>query len=664
MANTKIPSELIADSSITAAKLADGTITTADIADSNVTTAKIADSGVTTAKIGDAQVTTAKITDANVTTGKIADDAVTTAKMASNSVTSDTIASGITLAGTTTLSSHLVMGDNDTIKLGDGADLQIHHDSGHSHIINTTGDLTIDSQGDDIILKAADDFLVVVQGTDIAIQAVGDGKVGLRYNNFERLATTNTGIDVTGTATMDGLTVDSGAANQVATFSSTDAGAFLYIQDNNALGYYHGSSSGSYVIRDTDNKNRINIANGGDISFYEDTGTTAKLFWDASAERLGIGTTSPTELLHVHQASTSVARMRLSNTDGYLEIGTNNQVMNLDSQTHTFRNEAGSTEYARIDTSGNLLVGTTNTAPATNNVEGIVLRNEGHINVSRAGGVVGYFNRKTDDGTILSFNKDGTGIGSIGSVSGDVYIGSGDTGIRFHDGTDSIFPVTAATGADRGSTVNLGHSTNAFNDLYLSGGTIVAGRTTFGSAGFWDASGTGNNKGLRVGGAGLYPTNGTGTALDATIDIGTASARFKDLYLSGGAYLGGTGAANKLDDYEEGTWTPTGVGLTLSSPSGTYTKVGRLVTVTWQFVYPTTSSGSQTSIAGLPFTVGTGYNNGGNHGYVNGSAAVSIAHITAVTTSLLYRTANGGVALTHADLSGATIRGSMTYMTA
>ena len=117
MANTKIPSELIADSSITAAKLADGTITTADIADSNVTTAKIADSNVTTAKIGDAQVTTAKIIDANVTTGKIADDAVTTAKMASNSVTSDTIASGITLAGTTNTGALSVTG-NITIPTG------------------------------------------------------------------------------------------------------------------------------------------------------------------------------------------------------------------------------------------------------------------------------------------------------------------------------------------------------------------------------------------------------------------------------------------------------------------------------------------------------------------------------------------------------------------
>jgi hypothetical protein len=123
MANTKIPSELIADSSITAAKLADGTITTADIADSNVTTAKIADSNVTTAKIGDAQVTTAKITDANVTTGKIADDAVTTAKMASNSVTSDTIASGITLAGTTSMGALGVTGNIAVSGTVDGIDI-------------------------------------------------------------------------------------------------------------------------------------------------------------------------------------------------------------------------------------------------------------------------------------------------------------------------------------------------------------------------------------------------------------------------------------------------------------------------------------------------------------------------------------------------------------
>jgi hypothetical protein len=63
--------------------------------------------------------------------------------------------------------------------------------------------------------------------------------------------------------------------------------------------------------------------------------------------------------------------------------------------------------------------------------------------------------------------------------------------------------------------------------------------------------------GVGVGDDNLYPTNGSGNSTDATLDIGDSAARFKDLYLSGGVYLGGTVAANYLDDYEEGTWTPT-----------------------------------------------------------------------------------------------------------
>ena len=88
---------------------------------------------------------------------------------------------------------NILIPDNVSLSLGNSFDLKLYHDETNSHIINTTGDLTIDSQGDDLILKAADDALLYVQGTDIAIQAVGDGKVGLRYNNVEKLATTTTG---------------------------------------------------------------------------------------------------------------------------------------------------------------------------------------------------------------------------------------------------------------------------------------------------------------------------------------------------------------------------------------------------------------------------------------------------------------------------------------
>jgi hypothetical protein len=61
-------------------------------------------------------------------------------------------------------------------------------------------------------------------------------------------------------------TFNSGPDNKIADFISTDAGAFLYIQDSNALGYYHGASNGSYVIRDTDNNTRLSIDSSGNIS--------------------------------------------------------------------------------------------------------------------------------------------------------------------------------------------------------------------------------------------------------------------------------------------------------------------------------------------------------------------------------------------------------------
>ena len=77
-----------------------------------------------------------------------------------------------------------------------------------------------------------------------------------------------------------------------------------------------------------------------------------------------------------------------------------------------------------------------------------------------------------------------------------------------------------------------------------------------------------------------------------------------------------------LDDYEEGTWTPTikenGTGTawdTLSNQVGTYTKVGQLVTVTFYFDYSARASNVTTSfygfIAGLPFTNTSTSTNGG-----------------------------------------------------
>lgn len=63
--------------------------------------------------------------------------------------------------------------------------------------------------------------------------------------------------------------------------------------------------------------------------------------------------------------------------------------------------------------------------------------------------------------------------------------------------------------------------------------------------------------------------------------------------------------ANTLDDYEEGTWTPSISGFTVGNGSvtGTYTKIGRMVSVNMQMIFGTTSSITTiTGVTGLPFT--------------------------------------------------------------
>ena len=118
---------------------------------------------------------------------------------------------------------------------------------------------------------------------------------------------TSTGIDVTGTVTADGLTVDgltqlnTNNLSNGLTISGNDNANVKVRFDNTGIsggdfviqGGIAGASNEGLSIRDLDNSaQRIHINLGGDILFYEDTGTTAKFFWDASAEALAVGGTN------------------------------------------------------------------------------------------------------------------------------------------------------------------------------------------------------------------------------------------------------------------------------------------------------------------------------------------------------------------------------------
>ena len=97
----------------------------------------------------------------------------------------------------------LSVGDSpELIAVGVGSDLQLLHSGGNSFIQNNTGYLGI--QADTLYLQDKTDGHAY-------ITCVNDGAVGLRYDNSEKLATSNTGVTVTGTVAATSYTGDCSA---------------------------------------------------------------------------------------------------------------------------------------------------------------------------------------------------------------------------------------------------------------------------------------------------------------------------------------------------------------------------------------------------------------------------------------------------------------------
>ncbi len=137
--------------------------------------------------------------------------------------------------------------------------------------------------------------------------------------------------------------------------------------------------------------------------------------------------------------------------------------------------------------------------------------------------------------------------------------------------------------------------------------------------------------------------------------------------LSGGGltFNGDTAAANALDDYEEGTWSATlkfggGVtGITYSTQTGWYTKIGNTVTV-WGVIV-LTNKGTSTGtayITGLPFApaAGSGNNQFGSFAIANGMASMPQTNTWVMPHSstnmyLRYQTTTGEGNLTDTNFS-------------
>ena len=117
--------------------------------------------------------------------------------------------------------------------------------------------------------------------------------------------------------------------------------------------------------------------------------------------------------------------------------------------------------------------------------------------------------------------------------------------------------------------------------------------------------------------------------------------------VTGGVAIGGTGTANTLDDYEEGTWTPGFGGATISAghTTGYYTKIGRQVFLIWYSAELQISSASGgAEISGLPFTASSVTNANSLFSYQHGTAVdggSTGGYIQRATTKMHFVDTNG-----------------------
>jgi hypothetical protein len=280
---------------------------------------------IVTADISDLTATATELNYTDGVTSSIQTQLDTKAPLASPTFTGTVTIPAATVTG------DVSFGDNDKAIFGADSDLQIYHDGANSYIDEVgTGSFYI--RGTHMYLQRAD-------GSENYIGMLQDGAVTLYNNGAAKLATTSIGINVTGTATMDGLTVD-GAGTAV--FSG---GQYIQV-DGDAAGVtdlepvlWARSKVGASIPQinvkgsqwqfggggtlDANPAMTIDYASG-DISFYEDTGTTPKFFWDASAERLGVGTSSPDATgLHVHTGSAGTLTPNSSADDLVVESDAN-----------------------------------------------------------------------------------------------------------------------------------------------------------------------------------------------------------------------------------------------------------------------------------------------------------------------------------------------------
>ena len=410
------------------------------------------------------------------------------------------------------------------------------------------------TNGSDVVLAsgaASGDILEVVAFSAFTVADQAFTGTTTAANLTVTGAFTSQGIDDNANATA--ITIDSSENVGIGTISPAVPLHIDMGTDNNALYIQSSDQFANIGLIDGSGSGKI-IMDGGELTFT--TGGNATTSFTGSSERMridsigrvGIGTSSPSDVLELTAGASNFGLLVNNATGNPSRI--------------TLTNSEGS---GYIDQNNNLMrfnqSGSADMSiDSSGNVlvgktgiglsaAGIDLRSTGLLQAIRDGGTVVELNRQTSDGIIIDFRKDNTTVGSISSRGG------------------------VAT------------------NLIL--------RTA-----------TGQGAGIGGANSGVLPCDEDGLQ-DDEINLGASGTRWKDLWLSGGVYLGGTGSANHLDDYEEGNFSPNIQDNSNTNASsygiqvGVYRKIGGLVyfAIDLRNITATNLNGSDAmKVSGLPFT--------------------------------------------------------------